>query len=89
MSITSSYLPSKPPNKEERFIPGMNEPGLFRSVFCKTLDGTSLLFIDLVFPILVGLASGITTRLRGLQKFLHGAVLAPRPIALGLCLLGS
>jgi hypothetical protein len=27
MSITSGYLPSKPPKKEERFIPGMNDRG--------------------------------------------------------------
>ncbi|EFH86121.1 hypothetical protein Krac_7396 [Ktedonobacter racemifer DSM 44963] len=27
MSITSGYLPSKPPKKEERFIPGINDRG--------------------------------------------------------------
>ena len=48
-------------------------------VSSKVIDGTSLLFIDLVLPGSVGFVGGILQRSRGLQKFFGGLFLVPDP----------
>lgn len=58
------------------FFPVLTVPTILSK---KALDSTSLIFIDLVFPVVVGFISGVLKRSRWIQKLFLGLLLLPDP----------